>query len=412
MWADRNYMVPPGGGTIPDFSFQSTSDNQGQRLAFLVLRPEGGTSYMVVGTTGVETLAGSGVETFKAANIPVQAGDILGYWVPSGQNFLSNCLQDVGSGGGAVQSLAQPSEPNVGDTLSLPNAASTFDLNVSATLVPPPPAAVTAFAVQGIDGQLWAQAPQLPSGWQPLGGRIIAAPAVAAVPQSSGLASPLFIATAPDHSLWVRSLNDDWAPLTHGLNTFCFDNPAAVVRQAATGPMLTVACQGRDHALYSARVPVPASGLPQVTAWTDLGGFITDGPAVAPVNGMTTYFANSPFFNGEVWMRTDSTGWEANHHGWACVGHPAAGIAQGGTTTWFGCRGLDGQLWAGPLENGVVPQGGAVAPGVGLGITSAADFMFVEGSFGPPSVWFRTATAGFVDLGGLAVGGVGAVGLG
>jgi peptidoglycan-N-acetylglucosamine deacetylase len=265
-----------------------------------------------------------------------------------------------------------------------------------------------AVAAEGTDGAMWAQAPQLPSGWQSLGGRIIAAPAVAAVPQSSGVDSPLFIATGTDHSLWIRSLDENWTSLTPGLFTFCLDNPAAVVTGSASAPMLTVACQGANHGLWAATVAVPSSGLPSVGAWTNLGGSLGAGPAVAPVNGVITYFVTASFHNGQVWTRTNNTNWEGTSL--FCIGHPAAAIAQGGTTTWFGCQGGNGQAWDGALSD-VTDEGGAIVPGPGLGITSADDFMFAEASFGSHSVWFRTPASNWVDLGGSVVNGVGAVGL-
>lgn len=262
---------------------------------------------------------------------------------------------------------------------------------------------------EGTDGELWVQTPQLASGWQSLGGQIIAAPAVAAVPESAGLASPLFIATGTDHSLWIRSLSQGWTSLTPELYTNCLDNPAAVVTGPASSPVLTVACEGGDDGLYAATVPVPSSGLPSVSSWASLGGALGAGPAVAPLDGVITYFVTARFDNGQVWTRTNSTNWEATP--WNCVGHPAAGIAQGGTTTWFGCEGTNGQLWAGPASTGLSDQGGAIEPGVALGITSGADLMFAEASFGTNSVYFRTTAADWASLGGSVLNGVGAVGL-
>jgi hypothetical protein len=134
--ADTNYVVPPGGGVISSFSFQSDSQNTGQQLDFLVLRPGGGDSYTVVGKTGLVTLKGtqSGtVETFPAG-IVVQAGDILGLWIPS---RLNACVRGASSGGGGFISSAADveSDPNVGQTLSHPGARTNIDLNESANLV-------------------------------------------------------------------------------------------------------------------------------------------------------------------------------------------------------------------------------------------------------------------------------------
>jgi hypothetical protein len=153
---------------------------------------------------------------------------------------------------------------------------------------------------------------------------------------------------------------------------------------------------------------VPSTGLPNFTAWTSRGGALGAGPAVAPVNGVITYFVTASFNNGQVWTTTNGTDWGATP--WNCIGHPAAGIAQGGTTTFFGCQGTDGQLWAGPMTD-VVALGGAITPGPGLGITSAGDLFFAEANFGGGSVWLRTTTADWASLGGAVQNGVGAVGL-
>jgi Ca2+-binding RTX toxin-like protein len=130
--ADTTYVVPAGGRTITSFFFQSVAANAGQQLDFLVLRAAGGSSYTVVGKTGVVTLAGTGaVETF-AANIPVQGGDILGYWHPG---ELEACFRRVASGGGQI--LSEANDPSVGDTVSLRQGTGTTALNLSANLVAP-----------------------------------------------------------------------------------------------------------------------------------------------------------------------------------------------------------------------------------------------------------------------------------
>jgi hypothetical protein len=129
---DTNYVVPSGGGMVTSFSFQSTAANAGQQVAFLVLRPIGGTDYTVIGTTGAVTLtATNGVQTF-AVNIPVQGDDILGVWVA---NTLTNCARSVGNGGGLRISQGGSPDGSVGSTVSLPAAFPSFDLNLSANLV-------------------------------------------------------------------------------------------------------------------------------------------------------------------------------------------------------------------------------------------------------------------------------------
>jgi hypothetical protein len=141
---DTNYVVPPGGGTITSFSFQSAPEhNAGQQLDFLVLRQAGGSNYTVVGESGIETLAGTGdVESFRAS-IAVKGGDILGVWV--GAVGVTACFHHAATTGGAIQSRGFVVHPNVGATVSLPGGPETdLDLNESATLAtgvggaPPP----------------------------------------------------------------------------------------------------------------------------------------------------------------------------------------------------------------------------------------------------------------------------------
>lgn len=74
VWADTNYVVPTGGGTINSFSFQSDGSNAGHKFDYLVLQPVSGTTYKVVGKTGLQTLAGTvGVVNFPVS-IPVHGG--------------------------------------------------------------------------------------------------------------------------------------------------------------------------------------------------------------------------------------------------------------------------------------------------------------------------------------------------
>ena len=133
---DTNYVVPREGGTIFSFSFQSTSDNTGQQLDFLVLRPEPKGRYLVVGKTGVVTLKGTGLETFPA-NIPVAGGDILGVW----SHELDNCFRDGPRQ--FVVSREPHSDPNTGQLIAT-RFGGDADLNESAHLdtmvgAPPPP---------------------------------------------------------------------------------------------------------------------------------------------------------------------------------------------------------------------------------------------------------------------------------
>ena len=143
-WADTNYVVPSGGGAITSFWFQSDDSNQGEQLAFLVLRPAGASDYTVVGKTDLVTLKGfgRGIETFSPKQpISVQGGDILGLWLP---DILRNCGSDVTAPSGGVLTNPHLSDPHTGDKIALPDTLNDFDLNEAATLVtlpsgmPPP----------------------------------------------------------------------------------------------------------------------------------------------------------------------------------------------------------------------------------------------------------------------------------
>ncbi len=128
--ADPNYVVPTGGGTIKSFSFQSTAANAGEQLDFLVLQLVSGSTYKVVGKSGLKTLKGTGLETFSPpSNISVQAGEILGFWIPSPET-LDNCFL---AGGGSI-GHGGLADPALNATVSLLAVGS--DLNESANLGP------------------------------------------------------------------------------------------------------------------------------------------------------------------------------------------------------------------------------------------------------------------------------------
>ena len=99
----------------------------GDQLDFLVLQLVSGSTYKVVGKTGVQTLAGTGPETFPA-NISAQAGEILGFWIPEVlPAFLHNCCR----GGGSI-GVGSVADPALNATVTL--GAFSSDLNESATL--------------------------------------------------------------------------------------------------------------------------------------------------------------------------------------------------------------------------------------------------------------------------------------
>ena len=99
-----DYVVPPGGGTIrASHSSRSRPIPARRWISWSCGSRETPGSYTVVGKTGLVTLAGTGLETFTA-NIPVQSGDILGFWIGS---TFANCMR-IG------QRVHQNSRPDAG----------------------------------------------------------------------------------------------------------------------------------------------------------------------------------------------------------------------------------------------------------------------------------------------------------
>jgi hypothetical protein len=269
------------------------------------------------------------------------------------------------------------------------------------TLSAPPAIAVGA---EGTNGQLWVQVP-LGSGWHSLGGNLAAPPAVAAAPNTDGTApvSPLFVITGTDNRLYIRSVGIGWQRLGP-LGGSCLGGPAAVI----TGSTLTVACRGTNNALWENSAPLPASGLPQfTTAWTNLGGVLTAGPAVAPVGGARTFFARST--TGRIYTRTLGSGFSPTP--WTCIGAPAA--AQGASIeTLFACQGTNHALFeavnGGAGWSSAVSLGGSLIGGPAVAATSRVPELLAEGSNG--ATYARTPL-GWTSLGGTVVGGVGAAAL-
>ena len=320
--------------------------------------------------------------------------------LPAGVSFgtngvLSGTPADSASGSYPITMTA---------TNSAGTATQAFTLNVSS-----PP----AVGVEGSDGQLWAQAPGLAAGWQPLGGKIIAPPAVAATPAITGsqAAQPLFIATGTDKHLFIRSLTVGWQELGPA-TAECIGGPAAVITGTSTaGYTLTVACRGLDNALWENSATVPASGLPKFTSgWRRLGGTLSAEPAVAPVGGTLTFFVLGT--NGEIFTRTVAAGYQGTPFN--CLSGPAASSVAGNGTTWFACQGPNRGLWyASDSGSGWTPvqsPGGTLIGSPAVVADSTGILMFAEGT-NHAVFQYAVLGNGWTSLGGDVVGGVGAADL-
>lgn len=122
-----SYTVPAGSWTLTSWSTEASS--YGGQMALVVLRPQGGSNYSVVGVSTKETLTPSTLNTFTTS-IAVQGGDIVGLWTSGG-----TCAQSTGSSGDTYEAWFGAT-PSAGDTLSPGGSPLTgFLMDLSATLV-------------------------------------------------------------------------------------------------------------------------------------------------------------------------------------------------------------------------------------------------------------------------------------
>jgi hypothetical protein len=292
-----------------------------------------------------------------------------------------------------------------------PSDAASGDWATGAAEVTLASAPDVAVGVEGQNGSLYVQAPQLAAGWQDLGGQIVGPPAVAAVPNSDGTspASPWFFATGTNKGMYVRSLTVGWERVGPQPAS-CLGSPAAVITTIGGVTTLTVACEGTNRALYYDTASVPSSGLPTFTSgWKDLGGTLAAGPAVAAVNNTMTFFALGT--TGHIYTRTLATGFAEQP--WTCTGSPAAVTPAAGATV-FACHGGGNALWEASSTgtggwSSPVSLGGTLTGSPAMAATGEQLEFFAEGP--NTSVYERTLIANWASLGGSVIGGVGAAAL-
>jgi hypothetical protein len=320
-----------------------------------------------------------------------------------------------------IGTVAQPSTdvtgapPATSATISNLSNGTSYTFKVTATNAvgtgPPSTAsnAVTPLApyvvgVVGTDNGLWTHA-NGGTGFTSGGGVLTGAPAVVAVPQTSGPALPIYIATGSDHNLYVRSDSKPWQALTSN-PVYCIDNPAATILSG----ILYVACQGSDHALYEAQTAAPTgSNLPTISSgWQSFGGVLLYGPSMAPIGGTLTFIVVGS--GNQVYSRTLTAGY-SQLPGWRCIGH--IGFAANGSTSYFGCHGTDNALWystnAGGGWSAAQSLGGGLIDGVGIAANASGPTFFVEGT--DHALYHRTPTGIYVKDGGQLQFGAAAAGL-
>ncbi|MBV9595139.1 MAG: hypothetical protein JO147_15240 [Actinobacteria bacterium] len=146
------YFVPAGGGTITQWQTLTAADNPGDPVEFVVLRPAGTGSYMVVGSdseTIPNPLPAGGVASYSLATpIVVAGGETLGLFSSGGG---VGCFFQAGStpSGDSLVALGDGSPPpSAGQTLTQtgPTSGAGFTMNLAATLIQNQDAGVTTTA--------------------------------------------------------------------------------------------------------------------------------------------------------------------------------------------------------------------------------------------------------------------------
>jgi hypothetical protein len=272
-----------------------------------------------------DSIHASGPVTLDGATLLLSPGGAM----QTGQTFTL-----ISASGGVTGSFAQLPDQSLfvaGGTrfliAYLPNS-----VTVTVTQLP-----LTIVAVAGSDGQLYMSADGGPFSLK--GGHIIAAPAVALVPQAGGGYSPIIVATGSDHRLWVKNSSSAWTELAP-TSTYCIDNPAIYVDGPAASATFHISCIGSDHALWYGFAPISGTEVPQVSTFTSWGGRSNYGVALVMMEGEPTVFVVGT--DTQIWTRTVSRAWSPML-GTHCTGHPSA--SSPADTTFLGCHGGDDALW-------------------------------------------------------------------
>jgi hypothetical protein len=126
------YVVPVS-GVITSWSFDAPATSV-PTLKFKVARSTGPNEFVIVGEDGPRTPAAGALNTFPA-QIPVQAGDLIGDYRVSGGLFARS------DDGYSVQTMA--GDPAPGGSATFGESGAGLQLDLSATIEPPAAAAAT-----------------------------------------------------------------------------------------------------------------------------------------------------------------------------------------------------------------------------------------------------------------------------
>ncbi len=285
--------------------------------------------------------------------------------------------------------------PRLGAAATASSMAAGFHLGSSGTTSTGP----SSFAVTGTSHSLYAWRPAV-AAFANLAGYLLDPPAVART--ADGTTYYLGIGTGS--RVFLRTDRIGWLQLMPGQLT-C-RSPG----MAARGQTLYIGCRGTDNALRAMVVGVSGGSVPTYGAVRNLGGVLGSGPGVAPDRrNLGTYYVTSPHPDAaghNVWRWT-AGGWSRLAR--ACASQPA--VSHG----WYACRGVQGTLkfWR-DGDPRVFDAGGLIVgtPGLTASGTGRSATAYVEGTNGCvyTATLSRTAAGPWRCIGGVALGGVGAVG--
>jgi parallel beta-helix repeat protein len=242
--------------------------------------------------------------------------------------------------------------------------------------------------IRGLDDAVW-QTNQAPgsSAWGPwasLGGLTSSSPAAAG--EGNGITD--LVVRGLDDALWYRTVNgtsDTW----QSLGGLTHDAPALV---RAPNGVLHLFVRGLDDALWHSQRPTSGAW----SGWESLGGGMTAAPAaVAVPTGELDIVVQG--LDGAAWNLTRLSG--GSWLGWERLGGglrdaPAIAAFPDGSLHLF-LRGLDDQLWhrARPRSNwsAFEPTGGILTsgPGVAADVDPNASAMTIGARGGDGQVWVR-----------------------
>ena len=292
------------------------------------------------------------------------------------------CLTAGGATGQVVDTT-----PGAAAASSVVGVTGTNDLAYE-TVGPPRPGDFVLQDVQVVQ----KQPDESPDGAEP--------PAVVDLPSGGpwpGQAISLYAGSEPGQpGVTVHTNAGSWFDLAGGR---CLGVSGTVV-----GTTLDVACEGVDHALFTASTRLPLTTTSRLSAWVNRGGVLASAPAAATVGGAELVAVRGT--SSRIYLiRPGQTGFTGQP--WSCADAPAlAGGGPGGLDV-LACRTPAGAVQETTYARGrwgaLSSLGGSTVGQPGVAFVGGVATFVAEGTNG--QLYSRTGTTGWVGHGGRIEGG-------